>query len=127
MPGHPPPEILNITTRNLGEVINPITTRTKRGVVEVVPFVPEFVRHPDATYTVALEAKGKNGTNPGINVGDAFIVGERTGPSGFQVLGGSEVTFLGVAVHACANECFTSAYTSKLSIFNEYDTTAWAL
>ena len=122
MPGHPPPEILNITTRNGGEVINPITTRTKRGVVEGVTFVPEFVRHPDATYTVALEAKGKgvakNGTNPGINVGDAFIVGERTGPSGFEVLGGSEVTFLGVVVHACANECLTSAYTSKLSILS---------
>lgn len=119
MPGHPPPEVLNITTRNGGEVMNPITTRTKRGVIEGVTFIPEFARGANGSYTVALNnAKGKNGTNPGLNVGDAFIVGERTGPGGFMVLGGSEVTVLGVTVHACANECFTSAYTTKLSILS---------
>jgi hypothetical protein len=119
--GHPPPESLNITTRNKGEVMNPRTTRTKRGVIEVVDFVPDFSeRAANGSYTVRLvpDAMTKRGLNPGLGVGDAFIVGERTGPPGFEVLGGSDVSFVGVNVHACANECFTSAYTSKLSILN---------
>ena len=85
-------------------------------------FVPSFVRSDNGSYTVQLEnvsnAMNSRGLNQGLNVGDAFIVGERTGPPGFEVLGGSDVSFIGVTVHACANECFTSAYTSKLSILS---------
>ena len=106
--------------RNLGSLIDPITSRTKRGVVEGLAFVPDFSHRSGSSITVtfANHTIGKQGLNPGIAVGDAFILGERTGPPGFSVLGGEDVTFLGVTAYACANECFTSAYTSKLNILS---------
>jgi hypothetical protein len=44
MAGHPPVETLNITSRNTFELVDPLTTRTARGHVEVFPFDPHFRR-----------------------------------------------------------------------------------
>jgi hypothetical protein len=51
-----------------------------------------------------------------VHAGDIFVIGERTGPPGFSVIGGEESVFYDVTVHACANECFTSLHTNKLAI-----------
>ena len=112
--GHPEPELLQITNRPKGEVMNGATTRTKRGVIEVVTFSTKWTKTGNS-YQVPLLA---DPAATGIAVGDVFVMGERTGPPGFLVQGGNEVALVGLVAYACANECFTSKYADKLAILN---------
>jgi hypothetical protein len=122
LPGHPSP-IANpnlINTRPGAEVQDPVTTWTKRGVTEVWEFFPNVTHLKLAQYKVWLQPEAvrtKAGqASAGLEVGDIFTMGQRVAAAGFRVIGGEEVVFLDVTAHGCANECFTSAFTSKLSI-----------
>ena len=118
--GHPLPDDLHITTRTAGSVLDGATTRTKRGVVEVLKFltnwtsVAQLAENDSRTYEVQLESQDP--LAEGMAPGDIFLMGERVGPAGFEVVGSRDVTFLDVLANACANECFTSAYTDRLAI-----------
>lgn len=116
---------------------DPITSWTKRGVTEVWFYYPNITHYRgnashtivndgdsngdgSSQYEVWLQPKTVGGHNSrasaGLEVGDVFTMGQRVGVSGFLVTGGDEVVFLDVTAHACVNECFTSAYSTKLSI-----------
>ena len=132
LPGHPSPiaDPNLINTRPLGEVQDPVTGWTKRGVEEVWDYFSNVTAVPDSLgdgaaaaqrYQVWLQPEavtgGKRGrASEGLEVGDVFTMGQRVGPAGFRVVGGEEVVFLDVTAHACVNECFTSAYSPKHAI-----------
>ena len=118
------------------KVQDPITSWTKRGVTEVLFYYPNITRHHGNAsrttassslggdggdqYEVWLQPKAVGGHNgrasTGLEVGDVFTMGQRVAVAGFMVTGGEEVVFLDVTAHACVNECFTSAYSTKHSI-----------
>ena len=128
LPRHPALESLDIvcvdgTGRCSFELVDPVTTRTARGVMETIAFSPAFqrltpsgvVHHNETRYRVNLTAAGRGALGQ-RDVGFVAVFGERTGPPGFSIQGGSGATFANVTVHACANECFTSSHSPALSI-----------
>jgi len=112
-PGHPLPEYLNITTRLQGEIMDGLTTRTKRGVQEVITFDLNWTKLDDDVYRITINGVPNK---VGLSAGDVFVIGQRTGPTGFGVYGGHSVVFSYLVAHACANECFTSERSSAFSM-----------
>jgi hypothetical protein len=119
-PNHPPIESLGQGDgKNLGEVMDGASTHTKRGLTETVVYQPNVTRLSATKYSVALTLLDKQKTAEpmgGITVGDVFVMGQRTGPGGFQVLGGEEVVMQDVTAYACASTCYCSAHAPKFSM-----------
>ena len=118
MPGHPAVETLNITTRNTFEFVDPLTTRTARGLREGFPFSTKWQRLNSSSESIRYNVTVLLSKSPldHRDVGRVAVFGERTGPCGFTVSGGARITFSNVTAYACANECFTSSHTTQLSI-----------
>jgi hypothetical protein len=68
---------------NMGEVMDGATTRTKRGLIEGLMFQPNFTRLSASKYQIVLAPLQHQKTDElmgGIEAGDVFVIGQRTGP-----------------------------------------------